>query len=85
MTDTAAAVIRKSQGGEDDVSLALQRKRVPELASQLADKVVTVDLGVHTGFSVHMKPADEERIDAHPEVQRLLEDLRAGRSSFRQG
>lgn len=78
----AAAFIRKSQGSEDDVSLELQRERVPELAAErveadLAD-VECYDLGVHTGFSVHMKPIDEERIDAHPAVQELHECLCTG-------
>ena len=74
----AAAFIRKSQGGDDDVSLSIQREEVPALAESLAEEVETVDLGVHTGFSIHMKGADDERIDAHPEVRRLLDDLRAG-------
>ncbi|MFW5916902.1 MAG: hypothetical protein ACOCRD_00675 [Halorubrum sp.] len=74
----AAAFVRKSQGGDDDVSLSIQRDEVPALAETLADEVVTVDLGVHTGFSIHMKDADDERIDAHSEVRRLLDDLRAG-------
>lgn len=74
----AAAFVRKSQGGDDDVSLSIQREQVPALAETLADEVDTIDLGVHTGFSIHMKDADDERIDAHPEVRQLLEDLRAG-------
>lgn len=44
----AAAFIRKSQGGEDDGALELQRERVPEKAAALADEVATIDLGVHT-------------------------------------
>jgi DNA invertase Pin-like site-specific DNA recombinase len=78
MSEKAAAFIRKSQGGDDDISLELQRKRVPGLAHELAAVVDPVDLGVHTGFSVHMKPDEEERIDTHPAVVQLLEDLRAG-------
>lgn len=78
----AAALIRKSQGGDDDVSLKLQREQVPELAGELAEEVETIDLGVHTGFSIHMKGADEERIDAHPDVQELLTDLRAGELDY---
>jgi len=74
----AAAVLRKSQGDEDDVSLELQREEVPALARDLADDVETIDLGVHTGFSIHTKAADEERIDAHPDVEALLDDLRSG-------
>jgi DNA invertase Pin-like site-specific DNA recombinase len=78
----AAALIRKSQGGDDDVSLKLQREEVPKLAGELAEAVETIDLGVHTGFSIHMKGADEERIDAHPDIQELLTDLRAGEYDF---
>ena len=74
----AAAFVRKSQGGDDDVSLSIQREEVPALAETLAEEVETVDLGVHTGFSIHMKDADDERIDAHPEVHQLLDNLRAG-------
>ena len=78
----AAALIRKSQGGDDDVSLKLQREEVPKLAGEHAEAVETIDLGVHTGFSIHMKGADEERIDAHPDIQELLTDLRAGEYDF---
>lgn len=78
----AVAFLRKSQGGDDDVSLEIQRERVPELAQELADDVDTIDLGVHTGFSVHMKPVDEERIDANPQVEQLLTDLRAGEYDY---
>jgi len=83
MTDNeAVAFIRKSQGGEDDVSLKLQREQVPALAADVAgigvEAVETIDLGVHTGFSIHMKGEDDERIDAHPAVEQLLAGLRAG-------
>lgn len=82
MSSKAAAFIRKSQGGDDDVSLELQRERVPERAAELAEGVETVDLGVHTGFSVHMKADAEERIDDHPSVRELLEALRAGEYDY---
>jgi DNA invertase Pin-like site-specific DNA recombinase len=78
MTSRAVAFIRKSQGGDDDVSLELQRERVPEKAAELADDVERIDLGVHTGFSVHMKGEGEERIDNNDDVLQLLESLRAG-------
>lgn len=74
----AAAFIRKSQGDEDDVSLQLQRSRVGDLAHDLADDVEEIDLGVHTGFSIHMRPNSEDRIDTNDDVLTLLEDLRAG-------
>lgn len=78
----AAAFIRKSQGGDDDVSLEIQREEVPALANTLAETVDVIDLGVHTGFSIHMKNADEERIDAHPDVEELLADLRAEKYDY---
>lgn len=79
----AAAFLRKSQGSEDDVSLELQRERVPALAADLEDNLTvddieTIDLGVHTGFSIHSKAESDERIDTHPAVEQLLVDLRAG-------
>jgi DNA invertase Pin-like site-specific DNA recombinase len=74
----AAAFIRKSQGDEDDVSLQLQRERVGDLAAEHADDVDRVDLGVHTGFSIHMRPNADTRIDTNDAVLELLEDLRAG-------
>lgn len=78
----AAAFIRKSQGDEDDVSLQLQREHVTDLADGLADDVETIDLGVHTGFSIHMRPDSEDRIDTHEDVRALLEDLRAGEYDY---
>lgn len=78
----AVAVIRKSQGDEDDVSLQLQRERVGDLAHGLADDVEVIDLGVYTGFSIHMRPDSEERIDTHPDVLALLEDLQAGEYDY---
>lgn len=79
---SAIAFIRKSQGGDDDVSLTIQRERVPALADDLAENVETIDLGIHTGFSVHMKSGNEDRIDAHPQVQQLLTDLRTGKYEY---
>lgn len=78
----AVAFLRKSQGGDDDVSLELQRDNVPQLAEELADDVETIDLGVHTGFSIHTKDIDEERIDANPDVLQLLTDLGAGEYDY---
>lgn len=78
----AAIFIRKSQGDEDDVSLQLQRSHVGELARGLADDVEEIDLGVHTGFSIHMRPDSEERIDTNDDVLTLLENLRAGEYDY---
>lgn len=82
MGSRAAGFLRKSQGSDDDVSLQLQREQVPALAAETAgvdvDDVEVIDLGVHTGFSVHTKGDGDDRIDAHPAVEELLADLRAG-------
>lgn len=78
----AAAIIRQSQGREDSISLTLQRQEVTELANDVADDYNLIDLGNHTGFSIHMKGADDdERIDNHPDIEQLLRDLRDGRYS----
>jgi DNA invertase Pin-like site-specific DNA recombinase len=74
----AAAVYRQSQGDEDSVSLELQREKVHELAAQHADDVIEFDLGNHTGFSLHMKPDADERIDNHPKVKSLLDLMENG-------
>lgn len=74
----AAAVYRQSQGDEDSISLDLQRERVYDLAAQHADDVIEIDLGNHTGFSIHMKPDATERIDTNPQVMTLLERMEAG-------
>ena len=77
----AVAFIRKSQGGEDDVSLQLQRERVHDLASDHADEVEEVDLGVRTGFSIHMRPDSEERIDTNDKVLTLWRTSAAASST----
>jgi DNA invertase Pin-like site-specific DNA recombinase len=82
MPSRAVAFYRKSQGDEDDVSLQLQREHVHDLASDHAGEVEEVDLGVHTGFSIHMRPDSEERIDTNDKVLALLEDLRTGEYSY---
>lgn len=74
----AVAFIRKSQGNEDDVSLQLQRSRVGALAADLADDIEWIDLGIHTGFSIHMRTDSDDRIDTNEKLLGLLEALRAG-------
>lgn len=78
----AAYVIRQSQGTDDSISLGQQRKQVAALAGQLADETEKYDFGNFTGFSIRTKGPDEERIDAHPEMQELLERLRAGEFDY---
>lgn len=68
----ALYVIRQSQGENDDTaSLRLQRKVVPRLAKELTedwDCVDGLDLGVHTGFSIHSRARDDTRLDANQDV-----------------
>lgn len=78
----SAYIIRQSQGTDDSISLGVQREQVPALAESLADETHAIDLGNHTGFSIHTKDRDEERIDAHPEIQQLLEDVEAGEYDY---
>ncbi len=77
-TSKALAVIRRSQGDEDGASLRLQRKQVPELASDLADEYDVVDLGVHTGFSILSRDKDDPRIDDNDEILNAIERVRTG-------
>jgi len=76
MTDVVR-VIRQSQGAEDSISLQQQRENTRELASELgAESLHTIDLKNHSGFSRFRKSEDDERLDAHPEVQNLIAGLR---------
>jgi len=80
MTAEKALVwIRKSEGSNDSVSLELQRGRVPALAEEVADDYDELDLGIHTGFSAHVKPPeDDNRLDANDEVLAAVDDIRDG-------
>lgn len=82
MTRKAILWVRKSKGEDDDVGLTLQREKLPELAEQFVDEYDILDLGVHTGFSIHSRDPDEERIDANPNVLSAVEDLEAGEYDF---
>jgi len=85
MTDDsthALAFIRRSQGDEDGASLRLQRDQVPELADELADSIDTVDLGVHTGFSILSRDEGDPRIDANDEVLKAVERVRNGEYEY---
>jgi len=82
MTTRAVRFIRKSKGQDDDVGLQQQREKTKKIAEELADEHDTVDLGIHTGFSIHERAPDEPRIDANEEVQQLLEDLGDGKYDY---
>lgn len=76
-------VIRQSSGTEDSESLEIQREECLELASRLDDESPEIlDLGVHTGFSIHSRDKDQERIDNHDGVTELIERIEEGQFDF---
>lgn len=79
-----AAVYRQSQGDDESVSLSLQREKGRALAAELGDPDPhEVDLGVHTGFSIHTRDVDDDnRIDANEEILDLLDRLEAGEFDY---
>lgn len=79
MTDVVT-VVPQSQVTDDSVSLDLQRERTHEYAADLGDgEPATVDLGVHTGFSVFkLGNETEDRIDKNDLILELLDALAAG-------
>jgi len=82
----AARILRSSQGSNDKIGLDVQDETTEELADDLGvDELVDIDLGIHTRFSLFTRGIDvddDKRIDQHPEVQELLEDLRAGEYDY---
>ncbi|ELZ14432.1 resolvase domain protein [Natrinema thermotolerans DSM 11552] len=82
----ALYVVRQSQGEDDDTaSLRLQRKVVPRLARNLTsdwNAVDAVDLGVHTGFSIHSRDRDASRIDANPNVTDAVQRVEDGEYDY---
>jgi len=81
MTDVVR-VIRQSQGTEDSISPSSSGK-TRALAENLdADLIDTVDLNNHSGFSLFRKDPGDERLDSHPEVQKMIEGLRAGQWDY---
>lgn len=79
-------VIRQSQGEDDDTaSLRFQRKVVPRLARDVAQDwahVDALDLGVHTGYSIHTRDPDGDRIDANQDVLDALYRVEEGIYAF---
>lgn len=73
------SIVRQSQGGEDSISLEVQRERVRELAEELGDPdPEIIDLGVHTGFSRFVKGDEGQTLDAEPRIQALEKGLQNG-------
>jgi DNA invertase Pin-like site-specific DNA recombinase len=77
-------VYRSSQGDEKKIGLDIQHEEVPELADNLGATITReVDLGIHTGFSSFVRdPGSDNRLDAHPEIQQLLEELKTGEYDY---
>lgn len=79
-------VIRQSQGEDDDTaSLRFQRKVVPRLARDVAwdwKDVDALDLGVHTGYSIHTRDPDDDRIDANKEVLDAMQRVEDGEYAY---
>lgn len=74
----AAFFVRSSQGSADKISLSIQEEKCRARAEELADRVVEINLGIHTGFSAHVKPHAEERIDTNETVLQFVKVLREG-------
>lgn len=74
----AVFFVRSSQGTSDKISLSIQEEKCRARAEELADTVVEINLGIHTGFSAHVKPHSEDRIDTNEQVLQFVEDLREG-------
>jgi DNA invertase Pin-like site-specific DNA recombinase len=81
-TSKALAVIRRSQGHEDGAGLRVQREEVPALATKLADEYDVVDLGIHTGFSILSRDADDLRIDNNDEIIDAIDRVRSGEYDY---
>lgn len=74
--------IRKSKGQEDDIGLEEHREKVIERANSIADEVVTLDLGIHTGFSTMSRDDDSGLLDQNERVQQKIESLEAGEYDY---
>jgi len=74
--------IRKSKGDENSVGLEIQREKVKQKADQLTEQKEILDLGIHTGFSIHNKEPGQERLDNHPEVIEQLNKLESGEYDY---
>jgi len=74
--------IRKSKGKDDDIGLELQRETTRDLSESLADDVDMLDLGVHTGFSVHSRDLEDERIDSNEDVSDAVSRIESGEYDY---
>lgn len=78
----ALAWIRKSKGSDDDIGLEDQREMVPALADELADKVETIDVGVHTGFSSMTRDSPTGLLNQNEEVLETVERIENGELDY---
>ncbi|WP_089789428.1 serine integrase family protein [Natronobacterium haloterrestre] len=78
----ALAWIRKSRGSDDDIGLEEQRELVLELAHEVAEEVVCLDLGVHTGFSTMSRKDDSGLLDQNPDVLDVIDRLEQGEFDY---
>lgn len=78
----ALAWVRKSKGDDSDIGLQEQREVVGALADDLADDVVTLDLGVHTGFSSMTRDDPAGLLDQNERVTERVAELEAGRYDY---
>ena len=78
----ALAWIRKSRGKDGDVGLEEQREVVPTPAVELADKVETHELGVHTGFSTMTRDDDTGLLDRSERVIESVQKLQVVAAIF---
>ncbi|UXF50868.1 MAG: hypothetical protein HQRvContig02_28 [Haloquadratum phage sp.] len=78
----ALAWVRKSKGDDSDVGLQEQRDVVGALANELGDDVVTLDLGVHTGFSSMTRDDPAGLLDQNERVTERVDELEAGRFDY---
>lgn len=78
----ALAWVRKSKGDDSDIGLEEQRAVVGDLATELADQVDTLDLGVHTGFSSMTRDDPAGLLDQNERVTERVDELEAGRFDY---
>lgn len=78
----ALAWVRKSKGDDSDIGLQEQRDVVGALANDLAADVVTLDLGVHTGFSSMTRDDPAGLLDQNERVTERVDELEAGRFDY---
>jgi len=74
----ALAWVRKSKGDDSDIGLEEQREFVGDLATELADEVDTLDLGVHTGFSSMTRDDPAGLLDQNERVTERVDELERG-------